>query len=735
MSASPPTASGPPPPSSTPPPVASAPPPPTNSSPPPTTSNAAPPPSNSAPPPTTPIPPPPVSSPPPNSASPPPTSPPPATPPPATSPPPTSAPPPPTSPPPATPPPASPPPLSSSPPPSPSNSVPPPASPPPASPPPPPPSNPAPPPASPPATSPSPPPPSNPAPPPASPPAASPPPPLLPPRSPPPPQVGPPSPVLSPPPPPLTRSPPPPITPPRNVPPPSPPPSSPLTPSPPSPPLTPSPPSPPLTPSPPPGPPPPSSNTSSSSSSTGAIAGGGAAAAVVLALLLGVFLFLCRRSRRRRPPTPTSSPHPDYPYPPHYTPSPVKLSSSETMPLSSGPSRHSGSRHPSGETPLSPSSPAFNLNFAKINFTFEELARATAGFSDANILGRGGFGQVFKGTLDGKEFAVKRLTAGSGQGDREFLAEVEKLSRVHHKHLVTWEGYCISGSQRMLVYEYLPNKTLEFHLHGKDQPTMEWSIRVKIAVGSAKGLAYLHEDCRPKIIHRDIKAANILLDMNFEPKVSDFGLAKFQGEGDTHVSTRVVGTFGYVAPEYAVSGKLSDKSDVFSFGVMLLELISGRRPVFSGQGYMDESLVTWARPLLTQAGKDGNYDALIDPCLEKVYGPNEMTRMVACAAACVRQSAKLRPRMSEIVRFLEGELPLEVLHGEVLPGHSAIESSSNSEFMRRLRRMAFGNPEDTSSSLYSVSESNENQDSSFVDNDPYEIAWSRRSTKDFSSEV
>ncbi|KAG6489630.1 hypothetical protein ZIOFF_050905 [Zingiber officinale] len=479
----------------------------------------------------------------------------------------------------------------------------------------------------------------------------------------------------------MTRSPPPPITPPRNVPPPSPPPSSPLTPSPPSPPLTPSPPSPSLTPSPPPGPPPPSSNTSSSSSSTGAIAGGGAAAAVVLALLLGVFLFLCRRSRRRRPPTPTSSPHPDlsfsdYPYPPHYTPSPVKLSSSETMPLSSGPSRHSGSRHLSGETPLSPSSPAFNLNFAKINFTFEELARATAGFSDANILGRGGFGQVFKGTLDGKEFAVKRLTAGSGQGDREFLAEVEKLSRVHHKHLVTLEGYCISGSQRMLVYEYLPNKTLEFHLHGKDQPTMEWSIRVKIAVGSAKGLAYLHEDCRPKIIHRDIKAANILLDMNFEPKVSDFGLAKFQGEGDTHVSTRVVGTFGsemflylfpyqssqigfgivildmlfsgrYVAPEYAVSGKLSDKSDVFSFGVMLLELISGRRPVFSGQGYMDESLVTWARPLLTQAGKDGNYDALIDPCLEKVYDPNEMTRMVACAAACVRQSAKLRPRMSE----------------------------------------------------------------------------------------
>ncbi|CAL9112751.1 unnamed protein product [Musa textilis] len=679
----------------------SSPPPPSSPTPSPPNPTSPPP---SAPPPINPTSPPPSASPPINPTSPPPSAPPPINP---TSPPP-SAPPPtnPTSPPLSSPPPTAPPPApSSSPPPMPPPGIPPasPPSPPPASPPTPPPSSPTPPSSQPPAS----------------------PPPQAPPPPPPPTVTPPPS-----PPPPVTPPPPPPSRSPPAAPPTSPPPPPPKSPS--SPPLAPSPPAP-LTPlgspppppapsasnSPPPlnaSPPPPPSTTKSSKTSTAAIVGGVAAAAAIIALLLGIFLFCCWRRRRQR-----SSP----PAPPPYSVDPYAPTSPAIYTLVTKPSvgskyLSSGSQLSEPENPFLPSSPEIALSFAKIAFTYEELAMAADGFSDANLLGKGGFGHVYKGIFDGKEIAIKKLMSGGGQGDREFQAEVEKLSRVHHRHLVSLVGYCISGTQRILVYEYLPNKTLEFHLHGKDQPTVEWPTRYKIAVGSAKGLAYLHEDCRPKIIHRDIKAANILLDSNFEAKVSDFGLAKFQGESDTHVSTRVVGTFGYVAPEYATSGRLTDKSDVFSFGVMMLELITGRRPVYSNQSYMDESLVAWARPLLTQAAEVGNYEALIDPHLEN-YDPNEMIRMIACAAACVRQSAKLRPRMSQIVRYLEGEISLEMLHGEVLPGYSALQASStydssqNNEHMVRLRRMAFANQD--MSSLFSepISESDPNQDSSAGD--------------------
>ncbi|KAL5568750.1 hypothetical protein UlMin_025325 [Ulmus minor] len=255
----------------------------------------------------------------------------------------------------------------------------------------------------------------------------------------------------------------------------------------------------------------------------------------------------------------------------------------------------SGSNYSGSETPLPPPPPpGYASSFSKSSFTYEELALATDGFSDANLLGQGGFGYVHKGLLpNGKEVAVKHLKAGSGQGEREFHAEVDIISRVHHKHLVSLVGYCMAGAQRMLVYEFVPNNTTEFHLHGKGRPTMDWPTRLRIALGSAKGLAYLHEDCHPKIIHRDIKAANILLDFKCEAKVVDFGLAKFTNDTNTHVSTRVMGTFGYLAPEYAASGKLTDKSDVFSYGVMLLELITGRRLVDSSQTFMDDSLVDW----------------------------------------------------------------------------------------------------------------------------------------------
>lgn len=371
----------------------------------------------------------------------------------------------------------------------------------------------------------------------------------------------------------------------------------------------------------------------------------------------------------------------------------------------------SGSNYSGGENPLPPPSPPMFLGYSKSTFTYEELAMATDGFSNANLLGQGGFGYVHKGVLpNGKEVAIKQLKAGSGQGEREFQAEVEIISRVHHKHLVSLVGYCIAGAQRLLVYEFVPNNTMEFHLHGKGRPTMDWPTRLRIAMGSAKGLAYLHEDCHPKIIHRDIKAANILLDFNFEAKVADFGLAKLSSDVNTHVSTRVMGTFGYLAPEYASSGKLTDKSDVFSFGVMLLELITGRRPVDSTQTYMDDSLVDWARPLLTRALEDGNYDSLVDARLQRNYNTNEMARMVACAAASVRHSARRRPRMSQIVRALEGDVSLSDLNEGIKPGHSTVygshtssdyDTSQYNEDMKKFRKMALGSQEYGASSEYS----------------------------------
>ncbi|KAH7517823.1 hypothetical protein FEM48_Zijuj09G0105200 [Ziziphus jujuba var. spinosa] len=245
----------------------------------------------------------------------------------------------------------------------------------------------------------------------------------------------------------------------------------------------------------------------------------------------------------------------------------------------------------------------------------------------------------------------------------------------------------------------------------------------KIAMGSAKGLAYLHEDCHPRIIHRDIKTSNILLDFNFEPKVSDFGLAKLSQDNNTHVSTRVMGTFGYLAPEYASSGKLTDKSDVFSFGVMLLELITGRRPVDTTGDYMEDSLVDWARPICVRALEEGNYDQLVDPRLEDDYDKLEMARMVACASASIRHSSRRRPKMSQIVRALEGDVSLEDLNEGVKPGQSSYfsggtssssdyDASSYSADMKKFRKMALDSQNYASSEYGATSEYGLNPSSS-----------------------
>ncbi|EEF48251.1 proline-rich receptor-like protein kinase PERK1 [Ricinus communis] len=578
------------------------------------------------------------------------------------------------------------------------------------------------------------------------------------------PAAPPPAPVTpsAPPPAPATPSSPPPTSssspPPPSTPSPSPPTSTPSPPSPPS--TTPSPPTnsgtTPSTPTPttrsPPAPPtssspsPPSPPSNSSSGISTGVVVGIAIGGVAILLVLSLLCICCRKKRRRRddeaayyvppPPGPKDGPYggqqqqhwqqhappPDRvftampkPNPPPPVASRPPHPASMTPPPPPPPpfmssSGGSGSNYSGSENPLPPPSPGLALSFSKSTFSFEELARATDGFSNANLLGQGGFGYVHRGVLpSGKEVAVKQLKAGSGQGEREFQAEIEIISRVHHKHLVSLVGYCITGSQRLLVYEFVPNNTLEFHLHGKGRPTMDWPTRLKIALGSAKGLAYLHEDCHPKIIHRDIKAANILLDFKFEAKVADFGLAKFSSDFNTHVSTRVMGTFGYLAPEYAASGKLTDKSDVFSFGIMLLELITGRRPVDANPAYADDSLVDWARPLLTRALEDGNFDTLADPKLQNDYDHNEMARMVASAAACVRHSARRRPRMSQVVRALEGDVALSDLNEGIRPGHSSLYSYGSSDYdtsqynedMKKFRKMALGSQEYGASSEYS----------------------------------
>ncbi|XP_054778688.1 proline-rich receptor-like protein kinase PERK7 [Prosopis cineraria] len=347
--------------------------------------------------------------------------------------------------------------------------------------------------------------------------------------------------------------------------------------------------------------------------------------------------------------------------------------------------------------PLPPPHPSVALGFNKSTFTYEELAAATNGFAQGNLLGQGGFGYVHKGVLpNGKEIAVKSLKSTGGQGDKEFQAEVDIISRVHHRHLVSLVGYCIQDGRSLLVYEFVPNKTMEYHLHGKDRPVMDWPTRLKIAIGSAKGLAYLHEDCHPRIIHRDIKGANILLENNFEAKVADFGLAKFTQDNNTHVSTRVMGTFGYLAPEYASSGKLTEKSDVFSFGIMLLELITGRPPVDTTGEYEEDSLVDWARPLCIKAMESGSFEGLVDPRLANNYDMQEMARMVACAGASVRHSARRRPKMSQIVRALEGDVSLDDLSEGVKPGQSSIFTNSSMEYdastysadMKKFRKLA-----------------------------------------------
>ncbi|XP_009766390.1 putative serine/threonine-protein kinase PBL25 [Nicotiana tabacum] len=329
-----------------------------------------------------------------------------------------------------------------------------------------------------------------------------------------------------------------------------------------------------------------------------------------------------------------------------------------------------------------------NKNIAAQTFTYRELATATKNFRQEYLIGEGGFGRVYKGRLDktGQVIAVKQLDRNGLQGNREFLVEVLMLSLLHDTNLVNLIGYCADGDQRLLVYEYMPLGALEDHLFDlpPDRTPLDWFTRMKIALNAAKGLEYLHHKANPPVIYRDLKSSNILLDKEFNAKLSDFGLAKLGPMGDnSHVSSRVMGTYGYCAPEYQRTGQLTVKSDVYSFGVVLLELITGKRAVDTTKNGHDQILVAWAEPIFKDTSR---YTELADPLLKEDFPKRSFNQAVAIAAMCLQEDPAVRPLINDVVTalsFLWAESSdngfVSSISPDPLPEVSADNESDNEE--------------------------------------------------------
>ncbi|KAF3554700.1 hypothetical protein F2Q69_00016589 [Brassica cretica] len=286
------------------------------------------------------------------------------------------------------------------------------------------------------------------------------------------------------------------------------------------------------------------------------------------------------------------------------------------------------------------------------SFSFRELHAATDGFSSKHILGAGGFGNVYRGKLgDGTMVAVKRLKDVNGaSGNSQFRTELEMISLAVHRNLLRLIGYCVSSSERLLVYPYMSNGSVASRLKAK--PALDWNTRKKIAIGAARGLFYLHEQCDPKIIHRDVKAANVLLDEFFEAVVGDFGLAKLLNHEDSHVTTAVRGTVGHIAPEYLSTGQSSEKTDVFGFGILLLELITGMRALEFGKTVSQKgAMLEWVKKL----HKEMKVEELVDRELGTTYDRIEVGEMLQVALLCTQFLPAHRPKMSEVVQMLEGD--------------------------------------------------------------------------------
>ncbi|XP_059075972.1 cysteine-rich receptor-like protein kinase 15 isoform X2 [Cryptomeria japonica] len=288
----------------------------------------------------------------------------------------------------------------------------------------------------------------------------------------------------------------------------------------------------------------------------------------------------------------------------------------------------------------------------QIAFSLETLIEATQDFSDNNKLGEGGFGPVYKGTTsDGKEIAVKKLSARSAQGKREFMNEVELVANIQHRNLVNLLGCCSEETERMLVYEYMPNKSLDTFLFDPvKRRTLDWQKRFNIIIGLARGLLYLHEDSQLRIIHRDIKAGNILLDENLNPKIADFGLARLFSDNETEIQSRVAGTYGYMAPEYAMGGQLSVKADVYSFGVLLLELVSGRKntDMYLSKEKQSMGLLEWAWRLF----KGGHALKILDIMLAGSCPEEQVIRCIHIGLLCTQADPDSRPMISSVVTMI-----------------------------------------------------------------------------------
>lgn len=292
-------------------------------------------------------------------------------------------------------------------------------------------------------------------------------------------------------------------------------------------------------------------------------------------------------------------------------------------------------------------------------FNYDELKSVTNGFHSSNKVGEGGFGIVYQGRLkDGTIVGIKVLSIEleNMRGEREFIAELAALSDIKHENLVRLRGCCVDGATRYLVYDYMENNSLSHTLLGGEQNRIRfsWEARREISLGIARGLAYLHEEVQPHIVHRDIKASNILLDRNFTPKVGDFGLSKILRENRSHISTRVAGTIGYLAPEYAITGRLTRKSDVYSFGVLLLEIVSGREVVFFHMEHGEHYLVQKA----WEAYLSDKLIELVDSVLEMNYPEHEAVRFIKVGLLCVQETARLRPGMSTVIKMLNNEIDI-----------------------------------------------------------------------------
>ncbi|XP_042033887.1 proline-rich receptor-like protein kinase PERK3 isoform X1 [Salvia splendens] len=303
-----------------------------------------------------------------------------------------------------------------------------------------------------------------------------------------------------------------------------------------------------------------------------------------------------------------------------------------------------------------------------VRYNYPEIKLATNNFSPDNLLGEGGYGHVYKGELkDGQHIAAKVRKEASTQGFSEFHSEIFVLSFARHKNIVMLLGYCCKENLNILVYEYICNKSLEWHLFENTNHVLEWHKRHAIAIGTAKGLRFLHEECRGSpIIHRDMRPGNILLTCDFVPMLGDFGLAKWKtDEGENReIQTRILGTLGYLAPEYAENGIVSVRTDVYSYGVVLIQLISGRKAVDSKRADQQPSLRQWALPLIERLA----LHELVDPCLGETYNTYELYRMAKTAYLCLQTEPERRPSMAEVLHLLEGDIDhFSHLTGQFIP--------------------------------------------------------------------